>query len=72
MDASVRLAPRLKAFGTQLALSVHDALVYVIADQFVPQAGAIMKEEMNRRPAWSPDLPLACDLKAGQTYGDAK
>jgi DNA polymerase len=72
MDASVRLAPRLKAFGTQLALSVHDALVYVIADQFVPQAGAIMKEEMNRRPAWSPDLPLACELKAGQTYGDAK
>jgi hypothetical protein len=34
--------------------------------------GNIMKEEMNRRPEWAPNLPLACDLKVGPTYGDAK
>lgn len=72
MDASVRIADRLKAFGIQLALQVHDALAYVVPDALVTQVGNIMKEEMNRRPTWAPNLPLACDLKSGPTYGDAK
>lgn len=72
MDASTRIAARLKGTMVQLALQVHDALAYVVPDAQVTHVGNIMKEEMNRRPVWAPDLPLACDLKSGPTYGDAK
>lgn len=72
MDAAIRIASRLKGTCIQLALQVHDALAYIVPDNLVGVVGAIMKEEMNRRPAWAIDLPLACDLKFGQTYGDAK
>ena len=72
MDAAVRIADRLKGLNIHLALQVHDALAYVVPDHLVAQVSAIMKEEMNRRPWWALDLPLACDLKVGQTYGDAK
>lgn len=72
MDAASRIATRLKGTGIQLALQVHDALAYVVPDAWVTAVGNIMKEEMNRRPAWALDLPLACDLKSGPTYGDAK
>jgi hypothetical protein len=75
MDAEVRIATRLKAAGwwfVQLALQVHDALAYSVPDALVPAVKQIMQEEMNRRPAWAPDLPLACETKFGPNYGDAK
>ena len=72
MDASVRIAQRLKPYGINLALQVHDALAYCVPDHLVTLVGNIMREEMNRRPVWAPDLPLACDLKSGPTYGDCK
>lgn len=75
MDAATRIAARLKANGwgfIQLALQVHDALAYTVPDALVTSVSNIMKEEMNRRPAWAPNLPLACETKSGPTYGDAK
>jgi len=75
MDASTRIAARLKQQGwgfIQLALQVHDALAYVVPDALVTSVRNIMKEEMNRPVDWALDLPLACDTKAGPTYGDAK
>lgn len=69
MDAAVRIAYRIKY---QLALQVHDALAYVVPDAEVTLVSYILTEEMNRRPQWAPDLPLACEVKVGQTYGDAK
>jgi hypothetical protein len=72
MDAATRIATRLRPMGIRLALQVHDALAYVVPDELVTSVGSIMKEEMNKRPAWAPDLPLACDLKSGPTYGDAR
>ncbi len=75
MDASSRIAARLKASGwgfVQLALQVHDALAYCVPDALVTSVRNIMQEEMNRRPAWAPDLPLACETKSGPNYGDAK
>jgi DNA polymerase len=75
MDASTRIAARLKATGwgfIQLALQVHDALAYLVPDALVEQVKTIMREEMNRPVDWALDLPLACDIKSGQTYGDAK
>jgi hypothetical protein len=72
MDASTRIAARLKGTWVQLALQVHDALVYVVPDALVTLVSNIMREEMNRVVAWAPDLPLACDIKSGPTYGDCK
>jgi DNA polymerase len=72
MDAAVRIAERLKGTAVSLALQVHDALAYMVPLQDVTFVGNLMKEEMNRRLWWYPDLPLACDLKSGTTYGDAK
>ncbi len=72
MDAAVRIGQRLKQFNIHLALQVHDALAFIVPDAHVTHVSNIMKEEMNRRPAWAPDLPLACDTKQGPTYGDAK
>jgi hypothetical protein len=72
MDASLRIATRLKGTGVSLALQVHDALVYMVPDGLVTSVGSIMKEEMNQVVAWAPDLPLACELKSGNTYGDAR
>ena len=71
-DASTRIRARLDALGIRLALQVHDELVYIVPDQYVAPVRAILTEEMNRRPLWAPDLPLASECEAGQTYGDAK
>lgn len=72
MDAAVRIGQRLKQLNIHLALQVHDALVFVVPDAQVTFVRNIMTEEMNRRPAWALDLPLACETKSGPTYGDAK
>lgn len=75
MDASTRIATRLKTSGwgfVQLTLQVHDALAYLVPDALVTSVRNIMQEEMNSRPTWAVDLPLACDTKAGPNYGDAK
>jgi hypothetical protein len=50
----------------------RQALAYVVPDALVTSVRNIMKEEMNRPVDWALDLPLACDTKAGPTYGDAK
>jgi DNA polymerase I-like protein with 3'-5' exonuclease and polymerase domains len=75
MDAELKIAARLKKSGmgfVQLALQCHDALAYCVPDGLVTSVRNIMVDEMNRRPVWAPDLPLACDTKAGDNYGDAK
>jgi hypothetical protein len=78
MDAATRIAARLenialatlKYVGIDLALQVHDALVYVVPDEVTKFVGDVMLEEMNRRPAFAPELPLAAELTAGPSYGD--
>ncbi len=72
MEAAVRIRPRFKRFGLDLNLQAHDELVYVVPDEFVPVCMQVVKEEMSVRPAWMPNLPLACEVGSGQTYGDAK
>jgi DNA polymerase len=75
MDAEVRIAARLRAMGmgfVQLALQVHDALAYSVPDAMVAAVKQVMQDEMNRRPAWALDLPLACETKFGPNYGEAK
>ena len=70
MQAGVRIVKRL---GEDLALQVHDELVFVVPECKVNLAKTVMAEEMCRRPSWAPGWPLAVDEpKTGRTYGEVK
>ena len=56
----------------ELALQVHDELVYVVKKELVPIIRNVILSEMNRRPTWGPDLPLASEVGVGSSYGEAK
>lgn len=72
MDAALRLQQRFSTFGIELALQVHDELVFVVPEEMVEVCKQIALEEMNRRPTWAPSLPLAAEAEFGPSYGDAK
>lgn len=72
MDAMIRVRQRLDKHGIRLALQVHDELVYVVEERLAPTVKQILLEEMNRRPSWAPDLPLASEAGIGPNYGEAK
>jgi hypothetical protein len=72
MDAAVRIQKRLAKAGIWLNAQVHDELVYIVPDKFVDVVKGILEQEMRRRPEWAPDLPLACEVGVGASYGDAK
>jgi DNA polymerase family A len=69
MDAAVRVRKRT---GHQLALQVHDELVYVVRDHEAGPLQEVVTEEMRRRPWWGPDIPLDAEGGIGQSYGEAK
>ena len=63
----------VKRLGEDLALQVHDELVFVVPECKVNLAKTVMAEEMCRRPSWAPGWPLAVDEpKTGRTYGEVK
>jgi hypothetical protein len=72
MDAEVRIKNRLRRYGWGLALQAHDELVYVVPANVADVVQSLMLEEMARRPAWAPTLPLKAEAGIGPTYGDAK
>lgn len=72
MDAALRLQQRFATFGIELALQVHDELVFVVPDDLVNVCTQIALEEINRRPDWASTLPLAAEAEHGPSYGDAK
>jgi DNA polymerase len=72
MDAAVRLRPKLARLGVQLALQVHDELVYVVPDDLVQVVQQLLLDEMRARPTWAPALPLDAESSFGPSYGDAK
>lgn len=69
MDAALRISKRI---GEELAMQVHDELVFVVPDERALEVKAIMEEEMARRPDWMSYWPLASEVKIAKTYGDAK
>jgi DNA polymerase I-like protein with 3'-5' exonuclease and polymerase domains len=59
-------------YDVQLALQVHDELVYVVPEDIAKVCEQIALEEMSVRPSWAPTLPLAAEASYGKSYGDAK
>ena len=72
MDAATRLRAKLAMYDVQLALQVHDELVYVVPEEVAKVCEQITLEEMSTRPSWAPTLPLAAEASYGKSYGDAK
>jgi hypothetical protein len=72
MDAAVRLRPKLARLDIQLALQVHDELVYVVPDDLTHIVQKLLLDEMRIPPVWALDLPLDAEADCGPSYGDAK
>jgi DNA polymerase len=63
---------RLARHNFFAALQVHDELVYVVPDELVERVKKILQLVVLDPIPWMKDLPLACEVGVGQSYGDAK
>jgi DNA polymerase len=64
-EQMLRIARRYK-----VALTVHDAVMAVVKQEKQDEAMLYIDECMKWRPKWAQELPLACELGVGQSYGD--
>lgn len=55
----------------RVVLTVHDAAVCVVPDDEVDKAVEYITGIMSVAPDWATGLPVACEAKYGDTYGDA-
>lgn len=67
--AQLRIQDRL---GLYASAQAHDELVYCVPDSWVEPIKPVLIEEMSRRPAWAPNLPLSAECNSGQRYSDCK
>jgi DNA polymerase len=68
MHAALRIGDR----GFPFRLQAHDELAFIVPDEQIAEAQAIITEEMRRPPSWAPNLPLGSSWGVGQSYGEAK
>lgn len=68
MQVAVRLSKR----GYRFVMQAHDELMYVVDATLVDESKAVIMEEMTRRPAWLPELPVAAEIGVGDTYAESK
>lgn len=54
----------------RVALTVHDAAVIVVPEAEKDEAMAYIIECMSTPPAWASGLPVTCEAKYAQTYGE--
>jgi DNA polymerase I-like protein with 3'-5' exonuclease and polymerase domains len=53
-----------------IALTVHDSAVAVVKESEINSAEAYIVECMSTPPAWAKGLPVACELKFANSYGE--
>lgn len=63
---------RLAKLGLRTVLQVHDELVYCVPTQHAEIIKKAIAAVLCDRVPWLPDLPVACEIKHGPSYGDAK
>jgi DNA polymerase len=69
-DVIVEAALRVDKQGLgDLVLSVHDELVFEVDGDLAQARGPQIKLEVDRRPAWAPDLPVASEGSILKRYG---
>ena len=69
-DVIIEAGLRVEALGLDydLVLSVHDELVFEVSENSCYAEGFI-KQEIDARPAWAPDLPVASEGAIQYRYG---
>lgn len=72
MEAAVRIRKTLAKLKIELALQVHDELVFVVKKEHEKIVRMVLEHELKRKPWWLPNLPLDCEVGSGPNYGDAK
>jgi hypothetical protein len=63
-DQMVEISSRYR-----VALTVHDSIVCVVPKKELDNAREFIEATMSRPPIWASDLPLACEIKHGESYG---
>lgn len=51
-------------------LTVHDAIVNVVPKEEIDTAMTYITDIMSTPPTWAESLPVACEAKYGESYGD--
>ena len=51
-------------------LTVHDSLVFYVAEEKVQEAGVLIKGLMERQPFPEFDVPLVAEVATGPNYGE--
>jgi DNA polymerase len=51
-------------------LTVHDAIVNVVSKEEIDTAMKFITDIMSTPPTWAEGLPVACEAKYGESYGD--
>jgi DNA polymerase len=64
-EQMLRIARKYK-----VALTVHDSVVCVAKEDETDEAVRYIEECMTWRPKWAQTLPLACEVKYGENYGE--
>tara|TARA_R110002020_G_scaffold104177_3_gene243857 strand:- start:16116 stop:17441 length:1326 start_codon:yes stop_codon:yes gene_type:complete len=54
----------------QIALTVHDSILVVTPREKADETTEFLEATMKLGPNWSSDLPLQCESKIGECYGD--
>jgi DNA polymerase I-like protein with 3'-5' exonuclease and polymerase domains len=49
---------------------VHDAIVNVVSKEEIDDAMKFITDIMSTPPKWAEGLPVACEAKYGESYGD--
>lgn len=65
-------ALRLRDQGLRFVLQSHDELAFIVPEEDIDVAKALVLAEMRQPPSWAPDLPLDAEANYGDSYGDAK
>ena len=61
---------KIREAGYRPVLTVHDSVVCVVPKEEVDEAMATITSIMSTAPAWAAGLPVACEAKYGESYGD--
>lgn len=55
-----------------VAHQVHDEIILVVLSSLVEEVTAFVEGVMSTAVSWLPGLPVACEIKNGSNYGEAK
>jgi hypothetical protein len=75
LEAALRTEDRCERAGLsgiRIAMQIHDENGYVLSDEIAKFVAKVAYEEMCRPAKWASGLPLAAEVKAGQTYGELR